>query len=362
MLTHGKYLKNGKYQTHGVCYARIINPLSKLDREKFEVVITDNPFTDKLDSWDKVTKYYDIIYFSYVNDAKWFANMGMMAEKNKCVMVVDLDDALDLVPPQSNVYKTYHPGSEALYICECILQEVGHITTTNAFLKRHMVEWLKVGYDRIKCLPNYIDLETYDYRKISKKEDDKIVIQFFGTSTHVVDILWEPVVGALDRIMNEYKNVYFDTCGLMLPHLKSKWGYRYTFHLGKPDVYEWANELWPELMSKADICIAPLKPSDFSKSKSNIKFLEISAAKCPTVASDIRQYQEMEGCLLAPPTSQDWYEQLKKLIDSKELRKEVGEKSYEYVKKYHTIQSHIKEYEDYFTNIYNNSPRFAIIT
>jgi len=358
--THGKWLKNDKYQTHGVDYARIINPLQHLDKEKFEVTITDDPFNDKLKTWDEITKYYDIVYFSYMDGIIDFVNLGLMSEKNNCELVVDLDDALDMVPKGSNVYQAFHPGSEQLYICECIIQEVKHVTTTNMFLKRHMVEWLGLAHNKVKCLPNYIDFNMYDYKKINKKKSDKIVIQFFGTSTHVVDILWAPLMVAMERIMSEYKNVYFDTCGMFLPHLKSRWGYRYTFHLGKPDVYEWADKLWPELMSEADICLAPLQPTDFSKCKSGIKFLEVSAGKCPLIASNIRQYQEMEGCLLADPTPEDWYRHLKTLIDSPEKRKELGEQAYEYVKKYHQIQDNIQQYEDYFTTIFNNSPRNVV--
>lgn len=356
--THYQKIKNGDCRTHGVDQARIINPMKELAKNKdFEVDIRKDPFTTFLVDWDSVTKYYDFIYFSYVDNPVGFANMGLMAMKNNCTLVADLDDALDLVPQGSNVYKTYHPGSKALYICECILQEVAHLTTTNQHLKYHMVDWLKVPHSKVKVFPNYIDLSFYDFKVIPDKTKDNspIVIQFFGTSTHVVDIMSKEILESLDKILAEFPNVTFDTCGMFLPQLKTRWGKQYTFHLGEPDVDKWATKLWPELMSEADICIAPLKNTEFSKCKSSIKFLEISAAKKPGVYADIRQYREMEaqspGCCLLADSLEGWYRQLKKLVQSKQLREEMGQKAYNLVKDNYQVKDHVESYASYFKSI-----------
>ena len=353
--THFK--TNGdKEVTSGVDFARIVLPLRELSKDKdFEIKIVKNPFKDNKETWDSLTKYYDIIYSSYIDSPEGYVNMAVAAKMNNCKVVVDCDDHLFLVPKASPVYETYHVGSFALDVVAKIIEDVGYLTTTNSFLKYELIEWCKKDPNQIHVLPNYLDLEMYNKDNIPKKTSDKIVIGFFGSNTHVVDIMMPEYLNALDRICKEFPTVEYRTIGLFLPHIKTRLGRQYSFLLGHADVNSWASKLWVEMMGEVDIFTAPLLNTTFSKSKSHIKWMEISAGMKPAVYTDIRQYHECvehgtDGYLVS--TEGDWYKYLKELILDEQKRKEFGRLSYEKLKRDWQMKDNVWRYKEYFTAIY----------
>jgi rhamnosyltransferase len=76
-----------------------------------------------------------------------------------------------------------------------------------------------------------------------------------------------------------------------------------------------------------DIGIAPLRDHNFNRAKSNLRWLEYSALSLPTVASKVRPFSEcinsgLNGILCS--TKQEWYAQLKRLIQDKDERVRLG--------------------------------------
>lgn len=353
--THFK--TNGdKVVTSGVDAARIVFPMTELSKNPdFEVKIVKDPFKDNNETWESLTKYYDIIYSSYIDSPEGYINMKVNADKNNCKVVVDCDDNMFKVPKASPVYETYHYGSFPLDVVAKVLEDVEVMTTTNSFLKYEFIEMCKKRPEQVKVLPNFIDLKMYNKDNIKPKDDDKIVISFHGSNTHVVDLVMPEFFNGITRIIKEFPNVEFKTTGLFLPHLKTAMGSQYKFILGHADVNSWASELWPKMMQNTDIVVAPLVKSDFSKSKSGIKFLENSAAMKPGVYEDIRQYQEFyrqdSEALLLAETEYDWYRQLKKLVENEQLRKDMGKRAYDLVRSKHQMKDNIHLYADFFKSL-----------
>ncbi len=277
-----------------------------------------------------------------------------MADKNNCKIVIDCDDNLWNIPPASPVYETYHIGSFPLDVVSKILEDCEYVTTTNSHLKYDLVELLGKSPNKIQVLPNCIDLEMYDKSKIPEVKRDKIVIGFFGSNTHVVDIMMPEYLNALERICKEFPNVEYRNIGLFLPQIKTKLGSQYTFLLGHSDVFSWSSVIWPKMMSECDIFTAPLLNTDFSKCKSNIKALEIGAGEKPAVFSSIRQYNEMikngENGYLAS-SEYDWYRYLKELILDEEKRKRIGKSLYQTVYNEWQMKKGVIRYKEYFKDI-----------
>lgn len=353
-----------KEVTSGVDFARIVLPLRELSKDKdFEVKICKNPFKDNKETWDSLTKYYDIIYSSYIDSPEGYVNMAVHAKKNNCKIIVDLDDDLWEIPKVSPVYATYHIGSFELDVVSKIIEDVNYVTTTNSHLKYDIVQYCKKRPEQISVLPNFLDLEMYNKDNIPKKKDDKIVIGFFGSNTHVVDIVMPEYLNALERICKEFPNVEYRTIGLFLPQIKTKLGKQYSFLLGHADVNSWASQLWVEMMGQVDIFTAPLVNTNFSKCKSGIKFLEVSAGMKPGVYQNIRQYREFKTqdseALLLAETEYEWYRELKKLIENEQLRKDMGKRAYELVKNKYQMKDNVWIYKEYFTAIYEGrKPNF----
>lgn len=354
-----------KTTTSGVDFARIVQPLTELSKDPdFEVKVVKNPFKGNEETWDSLTTYYDIIYSSYIDSPEGYVNMAVNAKNNNCKVVVDVDDHLHLVPKASPVYKTYHIGSFQLDVVSKIVEDVQYLTTTNLFLKYEMIKWYGKDPKAIYVLPNFVDLKRYNKEVIPKVKRDNIVIGFFGSNTHVVDIIMPEYINAIERLCQEFPNVEYRTIGLFLPQIKTKLGRQYSFVLGQSDVYTWASQLWPKMMSECDIFTAPLLNTDFSKCKSNIKALEIGAGSKPAVFSDIRQYKEViengkDGYLAY--SEYDWYKYLKELILDEEKRRVMGNNLYDKVKRDWQMKDGVKRYKEYFKSIYNGEkPKFLI--
>lgn len=367
------HMKDGKDTiTHGVDFARVVNPANSLkDHPDFEVECRKDPIknNDGTDApqknWDEVTKYYDIIFTSYIDFAPGYTHLGYFTKKNNIPHVMDVDDNLWEIPKHSPTYNFFHPGSDRLNVVSLAMEDTPYITTTNLFLKYRLVKYLSKGHEKIKTLPNYIDLSIYNFRNITpKKNKQEILISYYGTNTHTKDVMDVSLNRALMRLMREHPNVYFETTGFFLPQMKTVFKKQYRHRLGKKNFYDWV-KLWEVIMGEADICIAPLENTDFNKSKSNIKYLEYSAGKLPGVYQDIRQYKEMVKTVNGTPTGflasteEEWYKNLKALVVSEELRKKVGEAAYQYVKTEHTMQGHVEDYADFFKKVYETHKQYG---
>jgi glycosyltransferase involved in cell wall biosynthesis/tetratricopeptide (TPR) repeat protein len=86
-------------------------------------------------------------------------------------------------------------------------------------------------------------------------------------------------------------------------------------------------EIYWRVLSEMDINIAVLKPGFLADTKSEIKWLEAAMFGIPSVVSDTRTYREIlrdgeTGLLAATPKS--WFTQLKRLVQSADLRKRIG--------------------------------------
>lgn len=353
--THMKISKDNVSTTSGVDYYRTILPGLHLPKDEFEVEIRQDPFTKDQKNWDEITKYWDIILTSYIDTPWGYVSMGFNGEKNNCKIVIDLDDNVWQLTPDNPVFKNYHKGTEPLANLTSILHHSQYVTTTNSVLRNKICQFAERSYDRekTKVICNYVDLNKYDYKKIKKEKKERITILHAGSSTHWKDLTEGGFVGGLKRILKEYDNVDFVTIGNWIPEWVTIAGPRYKQINGKPDVYEYIDKLWPEMCALTDIVVVPLAYDEATICKSGIKYLEFSAGKVPGVYSDIRQYKELiePGRGFLARTEDEWYQALKKLIDSEELRREVGENAYQYVKDNWTIQGNIDKMAEWIKYI-----------
>ncbi|MBU0762801.1 MAG: glycosyltransferase, partial [Candidatus Altiarchaeota archaeon] len=89
-----------------------------------------------------------------------------------------------------------------------------------------------------------------------------------------------------------------------------------------------------------DIALAPLRDSDFNRAKSNLRWLEYSALKIPTVASNVEPFRCIEdqktGLLVTEPG--EWENAISELIEDQSKRKMIGENAYHEVKKNFNVE------------------------
>lgn len=90
----------------------------------------------------------------------------------------------------------------------------------------------------------------------------------------------------------------------------------------------------------ADIALAPLENNPFNACKSNLKVLEAGCKCLPIICSDVEPYTldaECPGVILCS-TTKDWYDAIKRLMNSKELREELGHTLGSYVRKKYVLR------------------------
>lgn len=341
---------DGKH-TPGVDYARLIRPMQELGKQKgFKVtVFNGQPNLD----WREIAKEYDFLYLNYITNPDSFVLSTYFFVKEGKKIIFDIDDLIWDIQDDNAAYSTYAPGSEGrAVVTDIIARGCDYVTCTNDYLRRGIAQYTQKELNRIRVFPNFIDLKLYKWR--SEPQDDyEIKIGYFGSSSHFNDLVDPNFIKALERIMDEDPRVRFYTIGAMIQQIKKRFGPRYTTGFGDHDIYKWV-KMMPNLLKDVDFYVAPLLDMTYTKSKSGIKFLEMSSTTVPGVYQDIRQYQELvehgKNGFLAK-TEDDWYKAMKKMCSSAELRRELGHNAFATVKNYWTIQENVPRYVDFFKEL-----------
>lgn len=342
-----------KDRVSGVDFARIIQPMNFLKLHKDFDVTVWNVFEETHSAWAKLAPNYDIFYFNYMTKPWGFAAMGVMARKYGVKLVMDMDDALWKILADNPAYKIFKKESKGIKTVTSICNEVDYLTCTNSYLRNVIVHHTFKRHENIETFSNCIDLSLYKYRA-KAKDKHNVIIGHFGSTTHFTSLLNEDFMKGMDKIMRDYPNVIFKTIGSQIPKYKLRWGARYAHGFGDRDLHTWVNDKYPAMMDEIDFFVTPLVDNLYNRCKSAIKWLETSAAKKAGVWQNIRQYKEViedgkTGLLARRPS--EWYEQMKKLIDSFELRKTMGEAAFKEVKKDWQIQDYIQDYAEFFKKV-----------
>jgi O-antigen biosynthesis protein len=265
---------------------------------------------------------------------------------NKGVKILfDVDDWIFEIPEWSPAAEHYN--HEVVRQNFKVMFEFAHgIITTNYYLAKKLLMFNK----NIIQFPNYLDFDIWDgflkNKLNNKKNPDEIIIGWHGSETHEKDILLQ--ADSIIRILKEFENVKFKCVG---------WDIR------KIEVFEsvkhkiiYQRGTYPtkfgNLLRDFDIGIAPLLDCEFNRCKSPIKYLEYSALKIPCVASPVRPYSDEIGTdYTRGVLSDEFYFDLKHLVQSKNLRKAIGNYAYDYVKENYNINNHILEFKNMLENV-----------
>jgi len=219
-------------------------------------------------------------------------------------------------------------------------------TTTTSFLAEKLRSYgKKVFIVRNKLTLH--DIEICDnLLKTPKKKDGKIRIGYFsGTFGHNAD--FASVTPALLEIMEKYPQVELFIVGPL--DIDSQLN-KFKDRVKQLHYVPWEKHLANKY--SVDIDIAPLVIGDpFCEGKSELKFFEAGMVKNPCVAVRNQTFSEaitdgVDGFLAS--NTDEWVEKLSKLIESENLRREIGEKAREKaLADYTTKNSHENEYYEY---------------
>jgi len=334
--TLGVPLDNG-----ATSYHRVIQPLYYLQQQGHPV-----QFLASQDEQIKQYEWADVLYIQCLyapNAYQFYADWKKKGKK----IIIDFDDDYINIPENSpeqtevidhQTGEVYRFPSEmrSLYI-QMFIQLADVVVVTTNKLKSLYSHWNK----NIRVIPNCVSEEMR--RDIPKSKNQKIKILWSGSTSHLPDLLL--IKQPLRRIVENYS----DSVEL---------------HFQSPLDEEQIKEIVPSAIChpaaafedylnviqdiNPDIAVAPLQNHVFNKSKSNLKYCQMTLMEAAFVGSNIGPYIHIEhgenGFVAS--TEDEWYKSLAKLIEDEALRKNLVKNATEYVEKNHMLNQHIHRWAE----------------
>lgn len=279
----------------------------------------------------------------YEHSLDFFMEMRAKYEKP---MLVETDDNFIDVPPWNEVFHSFAPGSSIRhYATEHMKLADGMIVTTP-----HLKETYSQFNRNIHIVPNSLDFKIWD--QVGTRKHRYTRIGWIGGRTHVKDLLI--IAPAIKGILAKYKDVWFYVVNSALKYYAQSLGQKWVFD-GCDKVYYTDRSapinLYPRFMShfNFDIGVAPLEDCNFNRGKSNLRWLEYSAIKIPTVATDISHFRQSithghDGLLIPNNDVGAWKTALEYLIEDKQKRQQMGRNANKTVKEKFNLRKNSHAY------------------
>ncbi len=253
-------------------------------------------------------------------DEKWVEKLSLSGK----VIVYDLDDYIFEIPEGNSVYSFARQNS---FRIASFMEVADVITVSTEKLREFLVERFPHLSEKIKVLPNFIDLEIWGKRKPKPGGSGNIRFLFSGTPTHRDDLA--EVEDAVLYILRKYEGrVSFEIWGGGAPEKLKRFVKRKLI----TSYLDYAKALTSE---DFDFAVVPLSKSRFNLCKSNIKWLEFSVSGIPGIFSSIEPYSRsiVDGVtgVLVKGDTRDWVRAMELLISDVEWRDFIKRRAYEHV-------------------------------
>lgn len=265
-------------------------------------------------------------------------------------MWVEIDDFVFDLPSYNLASIAYQPNSEMESVAYDQIKLSDGIITSTAYLKEKLQNMFP---DKpIHVIKNSIDFDIWDNLKIERplheKNKDLIRIGYSGCGNHSGDL--ELIKEPIEALLEEFPNLEF--ISLPYPSTDSIKNQRYIridrwYPLSK----------FPQALAdwEIDIGIAPLRDNELNRAKSNLRWLEYSALKVPTIASDVYPFKHSivngKTGFVIQNGKKDWYDKMRELILDKEKRENIAKLAYDEVKKNYSMDKVASTYLSVLKNI-----------
>lgn len=265
---------------------------------------------------------------------------------------VETDDNYIDVPAWNEAFHSFKPTSAHRYAAtETMSFADGMFVSTP-----HLKELYGRYNENVHVIENSLDFKGdrkfVGWDQVSVRKHKGIRIGWIGGRSHFNDLML--VAPALREILLKYPEVTLCLVNSAIQPSCKALGIAYPFE-GLSNVH-YADRSVPinryaqfAASFGFDIGIAPLVDCNFNRSKSNLRWLEYSAMKLPTVATDISHFSQsirdgQDGFLIKNNDLQEWQKRLEMLIEDQGLREEVGRQAYKRVKKDFNIKNNAPKY------------------
>lgn len=275
--------------------------------------------------WQEAAKWADIVYFTKTYLREQYVLIRLLKDYKReqkagnLITVMDMDDNVYNVNPDNPGAGAYDEGqSEARKNVDLSIFSIDGLVLSVDPLKKLYTD-KKMDFP-MYVNPNGIDFRFFKHKKKDFKRKRKLRIGFAGASGHREDLkILDPVMEML-RWNHDFE---FITVGQAYGHkfVDDNIGF-----VKLPD--------YPKVLAKAafDIGVAPLRDNLYNRCKSNLRLLEYSALRIPTVCSKIVTYQAPSNTIQCTDDADEWVKALSSLLEDARKRRELAESAYREVK------------------------------
>lgn len=306
-------------QDTGVFNYRILQPLRGVAKQKLATVhhmpywgqhVTHFTSKEFIDYFALEGKWADVVFSTAACDRHYLSLLWGMKEQYGFKLVIDVDDDIlaTHTEPNNPAYISYinQDARYAEYFQMCV-HKADLVTVSTEYLRQKMLPLNK----NIVVVKNFIDPNFFSH----KNKPDDVTLGFTGSGSHQGD--WKMIEPTLKQLKEET-----DCKVKMLGPMQTTVCDEQT---------KWVDQLkHPKTLADMgfSIGLAPLKDSLMNRAKSNLRWLEYSAMKIPTVASDTLPFREMEN-VIRVNEPEEWHDSLSTLIHDKSYREKLGKQAYE---------------------------------
>jgi glycosyltransferase involved in cell wall biosynthesis len=316
----GIYRASKRYRVYNLVQALTQNNIQAISKYEFDKDLISQDFL----------RQYDLIVFFKAHFSQHIAKIVENARRCRMPIIFDIDDLLfdeNITPTVDSIVewdekkKAVHMVSANRY--QRVIELCDFTTSSTQYLKNKLAQ--KFGKESF-VIPNGLNkrqIEIANWIKEEKpldlKKKKQIIIGYLsGTLTHRKD--FSQIVPSLCRILNEYPNVYLKIVGHLdfneFPLLT-----KYKFRIIRKGFVNWEQLILET--KNVDINLAPLEIGNpFCEAKSELKYFEAALVEVPSVVSGTNTFcnciEDKRNGLISV-TTEDWYQNLKLLIEDQEL-------------------------------------------
>lgn len=217
---------------------------------------------------------------------------------------------------------------------------------------------------RVCVVPNALDERLFLHGDtlppaMEKSAMKPLVIGYMGTHSHFLDLMM--VLEPLRAILREYRGkIEFQLVGIAedcrIAQCFDALPFRILDTAGNhfyPDFVPWAKE-----HLRWDMAIAPLVDNEFTRCKSDIKFLDYALLGIPGVYSNVEAYRRTvehgKSGLLCVNTPNAWRAALSEMVGSYPLRHNIALSAYEYASTQRLLRQSAINWKAAITTIADN--------
>ena len=276
----------------------------------------------------------------------------LIYEKSKDLnfkIIFEIDDDLINMDKSNPGYPFFYKIKKDL---EFMVKEADVVSVSTENLKNTLIHL----NNNIVVIPNRLIPSWFKQVEYEPYSDNIIKIGYMGSIYHSWDLI---LIEDAIKIVKEYFSkkgieIIFELIG------GSEKEIDFAQRIEVPNEYKSYFEFvdWFVKIANWDIAIAPLEESNLNNAKSELKFLEYSALKIPGVYSAIGPYKqniihEKTGLLVYNNTTEEWVNNIIRLIENNDLRIEIIKNAYENVKNNYLIEESVNQWVELFEKNYS---------